>query len=59
MATAFVQFSDATNTDIVAVFCCAQDERAFPHQGEVDILDARYVAFSNAVPAGSLPYPSQ
>jgi hypothetical protein len=52
MTTVFVQFSDATETQVVAVFGSAQDAVAFPNQAEVDETDPRYQAFVN--PASTL-----
>jgi hypothetical protein len=41
----YVQFADATETDVVAVFACAQDTAIFPNQGQLDSTDERYLAF--------------
>ena len=43
----YVQFSDPENTEIIAVFGCAQDKTTYPNQGEVDDTDARYQQFVN------------
>lgn len=40
----FVQFSDETQTAIIAVFCSAQDPDARPNQGEVSEDDPRLLA---------------
>lgn len=53
MTKVTVQFTDATETTVAAVFGCAQDPVAFPHQAEVDDTDARYLAFVD--PAATLP----
>ncbi|AJX62320.1 Uncharacterised protein [Burkholderia pseudomallei] len=47
----FVQFSDADNKVISAVFANEQDSSAFPNQGRVDLSDPRYASFFNALPA--------
>ncbi len=47
MTTINVQFSDATETKIVSVFCCPQDLVAYPNQGQIDDADPRYQAFIN------------
>lgn len=46
----FVQFSDATQTTIKAVFCCAQDPEGCPHQGEVSEDDPRLLASGLILP---------
>lgn len=43
----YVQFSDATETDVVSVYSSPQDSTAHPNQGTVDSTDPRYVAFVN------------
>lgn len=63
----FVQFSDTTETKIIAVFGCAQDPEACPNQGDVDYTDSRYAAYFAGLPpeiqkfldepANSLPQP--
>lgn len=45
----FVQFSDAAEQQIVAVFSCEQDADAYPYQGRVDVADARYSAYYNSL----------
>lgn len=52
MSTVFVQFSDATETTVIAVFGCAQNASAYPNQASIDSSDARYQAFAN--PASTL-----
>ncbi|AIT19940.1 MULTISPECIES: hypothetical protein [pseudomallei group] len=46
----FVQFSDADEKIIIAVFANEQDSETFPHQGQVDLTDPRFAAFFNALP---------
>lgn len=46
----FVQFSDASQTVVVSVFGCVQDETFFPNQGEVEDDDPRYLQFINPQP---------
>jgi hypothetical protein len=41
----FVQFSDSTETVIIALFGCQQDPTTYPNQGVVEASDARYEAF--------------
>lgn len=45
MPTVYVQFSDDTETEVISVFGCPQDETTSPNQGEVDDVDPRYIAF--------------
>jgi hypothetical protein len=47
MSNISVQFSDATLSAIVAVFCGPQDGAEYPHQGQVEDSDQRYIAFIN------------
>lgn len=47
----FVQFTDADEKVISAVFANEQDISAFPNQGQVDLSDPRYASFFNALPA--------
>ena len=49
---AYVQFSDATETTIVASFGCPQDPAIYPNQAKIDSDDVRYQAFVN--PASTL-----
>ncbi len=42
-----VQFSDSTETTVIACFGCAQDPTAWPNQGVISTTDARYLAFVN------------
>ncbi|WP_248322048.1 DUF4376 domain-containing protein [Caballeronia sp. Sq4a] len=53
MTTIYVQFSDLSESKIIGAFSCPQDADAYPNQGEIDVLDARYQAFVN--PASTLP----
>ncbi|AHE31123.1 hypothetical protein [Burkholderia pseudomallei] len=46
----FVQFSDADEKVITAVFANEQDREVFPNQGKIDLTDPRYAAFFNALP---------
>ncbi|MDD2056626.1 hypothetical protein N5D52_27165 [Pseudomonas sp. GD03860] len=41
----YVQFEDASEQFIVARFGGPQDVDAYPHQGEVDEADPRYLDF--------------
>ncbi|WP_343743385.1 hypothetical protein [Herbaspirillum huttiense] len=41
----YVQFSDATEAEVISVLCGPQNEVSFPHQGVIADDDARYVAF--------------
>lgn len=41
----FVQFTDATESAISAVFGCAQDPTAYPNQANISSNDPRYIAF--------------
>jgi hypothetical protein len=47
---AYVQFSDATETTIVASFGCPQDPSIYPNQATIDSGDTRYQAFINPTP---------
>lgn len=42
-----VQFSDSTQTKVVAVFGCPQDPLQHPNQGVIQDTDPRYMAFAN------------
>ncbi|WP_180131842.1 hypothetical protein [Rhodoferax sp. BLA1] len=53
MTTVFVQFFDASELKVVAVFGCAQDELVWPYQGQVDDSDPRYLAFISSQPTSS------
>jgi len=56
MTTVYVQFTDATETTVKAVFGNPQDATAYPNQATLDSTDARYQAFVNpaSTPAGKL-----
>lgn len=41
----YVQYSDESRTEIVAVFSCSQDEDVYPHGGVVDDNDPMLIAF--------------
>lgn len=51
MAIINVQFSDATETAIIAIFSCPQSTSAFPNQGQVVCGDARYATYYASIPA--------
>lgn len=46
----FVQFSDADEKVIVALFANEQDNEIFMNQGQVDLSDPRYASFFNELP---------
>ncbi|MFP1871898.1 hypothetical protein ACLEDV_08020 [Lonsdalea quercina] len=50
MTTIYVQFSDDSESEIVSLFGNPQDEKYWPHQGTVDISDARYKAYYEKMP---------
>lgn len=50
----YVQFSDSTNTKIIACFGCAQDPAEWPNQGQVEDTDPRYLAFINPPPTSQV-----
>ena len=54
---AYVQFTDGNKTAILSVFSCPQDPSTYQNLGEVDVTDARYVAFMNppAAPLTATP----
>lgn len=47
MSIIYVQFSDASETAIAAVFGCGQDPDAYPNQGQIEDTDPRYLALLN------------
>jgi hypothetical protein len=53
MTTVNVQFSDATETVVVACFDCPQDPAVYPNQAQIDDSDQRYLAFAD--PLATLP----
>jgi hypothetical protein len=57
MNKAYVQFLDSSESAVVAIFGCAQDADAYPHQGVVDENDSRYLAFINPEVDDHLPGP--
>lgn len=61
MATTLnVQFSDATETSIIAVFGARQNGSVYTNQGELASSDTRYSAYYDALPAwaqAALPAP--
>lgn len=57
----FVQFSDATEKTIIAMFAGAQNATAWPNQGTVTTSDARWAAYYATLPASvqaGLPAPT-
>lgn len=44
----FVQFSDESETKIIAVFSSPQDPEAWPNQESVETDDPRWIDFENA-----------
>jgi len=46
----FVQFSDSSETIIVAVFSCPQNSTSYPNQGAVTASDARWAALYATLP---------
>lgn len=40
-----VQFNDSSETKVVAIFSCAQDDDTYPYQAAIDESDTRYLAF--------------
>ncbi|WP_448647201.1 phage tail protein [Pseudomonas mohnii] len=50
----FVQFSDESQTKVISIFGCPQDEAVWPNQGEVDEDDPRYLAFHPVLPLAGL-----
>jgi hypothetical protein len=56
-----VQFSDSVKTKIIAYFGAPQNEDAYPNQATVDVSDARWSTFYNAMPdevKAALPSPA-
>ena len=47
----FVQFSDATQSTIIATFASPQNAAAYPNQGTVAASDARWATFYATLPA--------
>jgi hypothetical protein len=47
-----VQFSDASEQEVIAYFASPQDAEAYPNQAQIDESDPRYLAFAN--PASTL-----
>lgn len=45
-----VQFSDSTETTVIAVFSCPQDPKVYPNQAAIPTTDSRYVAYKAALP---------
>ena len=49
----YVQFSDATQTVIIATFAGPQNASAYPNQGTVTASDARWATFYAVLPASA------
>lgn len=45
MTIVYVQFTDATETTVKAIFASPQDAAIYPNQGAIPDTDARYLAF--------------
>ena len=45
MATIFVQFSDGSQSEVIAYFTSPQDETAYPNSGTVESSDPRWKTF--------------
>ncbi|MFP3652308.1 MULTISPECIES: hypothetical protein [Burkholderia] len=45
MTTINVQFSDSTESEVVAYFASPQDPEAYQHLGTIDTSDARWASF--------------
>ena len=45
MERIFVQFTDETQTSVMAVLGCPQDPEAWPNQGVLEETDERYLSF--------------
>jgi hypothetical protein len=45
MAMISVRFSDSSQTMVTGYASCAQDESAWPHQGEISTSDSRWKAY--------------
>lgn len=50
MAKVNVQFSDASHSEIISVFGCAQDPEAFPNQWQIDVTDEAYATYFDSLP---------
>lgn len=46
----YVQFSDESEAEVVAVLCGPQSEESFPHQGILPDDDPRYLSFIEKFP---------
>ncbi|WP_133062322.1 hypothetical protein [Paraburkholderia hospita] len=55
MQKLYVQFSDSTETTIVAWFAVEQNPEGLANSGNVDSSDARYRAFYDGLPASVQP----
>jgi len=50
MSNIFVQFSDSTETTVVAYFAEPQDLTVYPNQGTIESTDPRYAKYYAALP---------
>lgn len=60
MTTIYVQFSDATNTQIINVFGVPQDPAIYPNQGIIESSNPIWKAYYDAEPSfmqAALPTP--
>lgn len=55
MNSVTVQFSDATESEVVAVFASPQDGGSYAHMGEVDTSDPRLETFLAQLPPSVAP----
>lgn len=61
MSTAFVQYSDSSKTEIIAVFSCEQDPTEYSNQGTVDTDSHAYQAYLTSIKSAfpfSIPLPA-
>lgn len=56
MSTAFVQYSDSSKTEIIAVFSCEQDLSEYPNQGTVDTDSHVYQTYLTSINS-MFPFP--
>jgi hypothetical protein len=47
----YVQFSDNTETVVIAIFGCPQDATVYQNQADIPATDPRYVTFLSALPS--------
>ena len=55
MSAINVQFSDSTETVIVACFAVPQQASGWPNQSSIDTSDARWASFYNSQPSSVQP----